>query len=483
MKKLFTISLATIAIIMFLSLSGCTGKIPGGKDTKSRISLTLVPPSPVTNKIKIDIRGAVWNNSGKPEDYTIKVYVDNVDDSSCIYSNNLTIAGAGCSGVKFLFDPHKYAGKRNIIMTAHSELGTLTAIEPVRIIDSEIRSTKLIDGGWFEFFHWSEDEGRFWNSDIIKLTNNQWMELVKGMHDIDMNIIIIQELFRNQKYVGEHNMDSTGYTGIPYYPSTLYPADPSKSILDNVQNGKASPVYKDWKRLAADQPLESVLAEADRNDMKVFLGVGNYAWFDFTKGSLEWSKKVAKELWEKYGSHKSFYGWYISNEIAGNLGTDDARRKELVEFFRDFTAYVRTLAPDKPVMLATNCHDVKNSNGYYTELLKNLDILCPFGFHRMPAGDYTGKEVAGILQDYCDKAGSHLWMDMEVFLFADGNALYPRPIDQVITDLNMFDNFEKICCYAYTGLMNAGWQTSAPGGERTIRLYNDYMKYLVSAKQ
>jgi hypothetical protein len=71
-------------------------------------------------------------------------------------------------------------------------------------------------------------------------------------------------------------------------------------------------------------------------------------------------------------------------------------------------------------------------------------------------------------------------MDLEVFLFADKNALYPRPVEQVIKDLLMFDNFEKICCYSYTGLMNAGWQTGRPGGERTVKLFDDYKAYIKS---
>jgi hypothetical protein len=70
-------------------------------------------------------------------------------------------------------------------------------------------------------------------------------------------------------------------------------------------------------------------------------------------------------------------------------------------------------------------------------------------------------------------------MDLEVFLFAEKNALYPRPVDQVITDLLMFDNFEKVCCYSYTGLMNAGWQTAKPGSEKTVKLSKDYMKYMM----
>jgi hypothetical protein len=447
-------------------------------DNESRFSLTLVPPSPITNKVKLDIRGAVWNNSSKPVDYKISLYIDKIQKDNCVYKKDITVRPGKNTGISFVLNTEKYAGNRKVVMFVESQLGFHSLSEPIKITDSKIRSTERIDGSWFEFYHWSEDEGRFWNKDIIKLTNNQWGELIRGMHEIDMNIVVIQELFRNQKYVGQHTMESTGYTGIPYYKSKLYPRKADQSLLDNVENGKSSENYPKWKDIAADSALESVLTEADKDGMKVFLGVGMYAWFDFTEGSLEWSKKIAKELWDKYGSHKSFYGWYISGEIAGNLGDNDNRKKELVHFFEEFTPYVKTLAPDKPVMLATNCHDIKNSNGFYPALLKNLDILCPFGFHRMPANDYTGSEAAKILQDYCDQAGSHLWMDLEVFLFAEKNALYPRPVDQVIKDLLMFDNFEKICCYSYTGLMNAGWQTAKPGGERTVKLYDDYKKYL-----
>ena len=475
------------AWVFFICLGffGCAGgvkeQVVDVKDT--RASLTLIPPSPITKNVKLDIRGAVWNNSPADKKYKISVYVDNIDEASRVYVEEKEVLAGGNTGIKFWLDTEKYIGNRNIILVAESGKEIKTIIEPLTVLDSNIRSTRRIDGGWFEFYHWCEDEGRFWNKDIITLTNSQWAEMMKGMHDIEMDIVVIQELFRNQKYVGQHDMDSIGYTGFPYYESKVYPKKQGDSLLNHTNNGKLSPNYPEWKDLAADKPLESVLDEADKLNMKIFLGVGGYAWFDFTEGSLQWSKKVAKELWEMYGSHKSFYGWYISNEVGGYLGENDARREELVHFFKEFTSYVRTLAPDKPVMLATNCHDVKSSNGYYPKLMENLDILCPFGFHRMPEGDaYTGKEVAEVLQKYCDDAGSHLWMDMEVFLFGEKNALYPRPIDQVVHDLLMLDNFEKVCCYAYTGLMNASWQGVQPGGAPTVQLYNDYMRYLVSGR-
>ena len=137
-----------------------------------------------------------------------------------------------------------------------------------------------------------------------------------------------------------------------------------------------------------------------------------FAWFDFSAESLEWHKQVAKELWNKYGSHPSFYSFYISEECAGNLYNSEqtyemqlVRKKEICDFFREIQKYIKKFAPEKPIMLATNSMGVLDGADAYPALLQNLDILCPFGFARMPKGDLTGKEAADILQNFCDDAG------------------------------------------------------------------------------
>jgi hypothetical protein len=229
-----------LVLVIVIGLSSFLLIPTGNKtDNQSKFSLTLVPPSPVTNKVKLDIRGALWNKSVKPLTYEVSIYIDRIEKDLCVNTKEIIVQPSGNAGVQFWLNTEKYAGDRNIIMSVKSELGNFTLQEPVRIIDSKIRSTKRIDGSWFEFYHWSEDEGRFWNKDIIKLSNSQWGELVKGMHGIEMNIVVIQELFRNQKYVGKHNMESSGYSGFPYYKSNLFPLKPEQSLLDNVENGKS----------------------------------------------------------------------------------------------------------------------------------------------------------------------------------------------------------------------------------------------------
>ncbi len=426
------------------------------------VSLTLIPPSPVTDQISMDIRGAVWNRETVAKSFDVTVFLDQEDGANVLHTASLRIEGNACKGIKFRWSTEGHAGQHTLILVAQSDANTYRITQPIEILASDVRSTRRIDGAWFEFCHWSKSEGKPWNEEIKKMTDSQWREMVTAMHRIGMDLVIVQEVFRNQAYVGKHNMPVTGYKGLAYYPSKLYPQR---------------------KDIAATDPLGAVLDEADKHGMHVMVGVGLYAWFDFTPGSLAWHKRVADELWAQYGHHRSFYGWYISEEIAGNLGADTARRDEIVEFFKAFKEHVHELAPDKPVMLATNSHHVAQSEGYYPKLLAHLDILCPFGFHRMPRKDYTGEEVARVLQQYCDQAGAHLWMDMEVFLFGKRKALLPRPIDGVIDDLMRFPNFEKICCYAFTGLMNAPEQSRHPGGEPTVQLYNDYRKFVLRARR
>jgi hypothetical protein len=231
-------------------------------------------------------------------------------------------------------------------------------------------------------------------------------------------------------------------------------------------------------------PLETILSEADKLGMNVMPGVGCYAFRDYTPGALRWSKQVAAELWERYGQHPSFYGWYITPEQDGGLGNAE-ERAEMLAFFREFTPYVRRFAPDKPVMLAPNSWNLRGAEEAYRKLLPNVDILCPFGYHRMPPEDLRGEEAAVLMQSLCDEAGCHLWMDLESFVFRDGielNELLPRPIDGLISDFTRFTNFEKTLHYQFPGLMSSPKMSRQPGGAASVKLYVDYLKYLQECK-
>ena len=429
-----------------------------------KVYLTLIPAGHMTDKIDLDIRTGIVNGSASDKDVKVCIYLNQISDSTLIHEEGLRLEGlmSGCSSVRI--PTAGMEGSNRIITTVEDGDRKVIKEESFCVEPSEIRSTELIEGAWIGLYHWSEEEGLHWNKDIKEMTAENWKEMVRAMHSIGMTSIVIQEVFRNQEYVGQHGLTMENYRGKAFYPSLLYP-------------GRMD--------IACEDPLEAILSEADVLKMDVFMGVGMYAWFDFTETSLTWHKAVAKELWDMYGHHDSFYGFYVSEECAGNLYNSETeagriamRKKEIVDFFREFRAFTNTFAPGKPVMLATNSMEVPKGADTYPLLLQHLDILCPFGFARMPENDLSGYEAAEMLQKFCDEQGAHLWFDLEAFLFNPDMSLYPRPIEQIIGDLTLLDNFERILCYQFPGVFNSPETMSRiVGEERTIELFGNYREY------
>ena len=426
-----------------------------------RVSLTLVPPSPITDQITLDVRGAVRNKAASTRTYQVRLYLDQERNKTLLHETQLAVAPHSAQGFRFNWPTRGQAGKHRLILVARSGWRTLRAAQPIEILSSPSRSTRRLGGAWVDIYHFSEKEGRLFNPELGKMTDRQWRELVRAMHVVDQNIMVITMVFENYTHRGQHKIETEGYHGRAYYPSKLY--------LGRMP-------------IASKDPLETIFSEADRLGMHVMPGVGDYAFFDYTVGALAWSKRVADELWQRYGHHRSFYGWYVTAEKDGSLGSE-AERAEIVSFFEQFTPHVRRLAPDKPVMLAPNSYHLKGAEAAYRKLLPHLDILCPFGFHRMQPGDLTGEDAAATLRALCDQSGAHLWMDLESFLFLDnvgGGPLVPRPIEGLVSDFTRFGNFEKTLHYQFPGLMSSPAMSRQPGGPASVKLYLDYQKYLQS---
>ena len=452
--------LKTICLFLCAAAWSC-----GGEKGQDEVFLTVVPPAEITDRTDLDIRAGILNGSDREKNYDVVISVTQGKEGTRIHSETAAIGAGGSLCVKHVLETEGLSGDYEISVQAISGKDTLHRTRPVRIIRSGTRSTGKAGGAFVGICHWSETEGKHWNDDIRKLTDENWRDIVRSMHSLGLDIIVIQELFRNEEYVGRHDITMDGYSGKAYYDSELY-------------GGRME--------IAASDPVEAILDEADRLGMHVFPGIGMFAWFDFTEESLEWHKRVAMEVWEKYGHHDSFYGFYIPEESGGSLDNWEktpemrARRKqEIVAFFKGFKEFCGSFAPGKPIMLATNSFGIRDGMDTYPALLEHLDILCPFGFARMPEGDLSGKEAAETLQKLCDEAGAHLWFDLEAFLFNDDSSLYPRDIEGITDDLQMFGNFEKIIFYQYPGVFSDPSARIRVGEGKTERLFKEYRQFLL----
>ena len=433
-----------------------------------RVDLTLVPPGEISNKVDLDIRAGIVNNNDRKSSFKVKLFSRKGLFRKLLCAQKFDLDAGSAHTVKTIMKTAGLSGDYEIILKVYSGGKKYRKSSVTTVVPSDQRSLEKIAGAWTGLYCWSELEGKHWNPDIKKLTADDWRGIVRSMHEVGMDVVIIQELFRNEEYCGHHNTTPGNYKGLAFYPSDLY-------------DGRMD--------IACPDPMEAIMSEADKLGMQVFPGIGLFAWFDFTKESLQWHKEVAKEVWEKYGHHPSFYGFYVSEESGGSLDNWEwrnyekaqKRKGEIVKFFREFGTYCNALAPGKPVMLATNSFDVLGAEQTYLKLFDYLDILCPFGFARMPENDITGQQAADFLQDLCNRKSCHLWFDLEAFLFYPDGSLYPRPFDEIITDLKMFDNFEKIFCYQYPGVFNNLSLHPQVGEDAGVELYNKYKEYYLSS--
>ena len=416
------------------------------------LSLKLLPVSPVSRRVPVDVRYAFRG----AEAAQIRLLVNNREITR---KEPGAPNGAGWHPGCERLDLRKFFGIVSIrIELLDSQDHVIAdATRNLEVIDTGNRSTGRIGGAWCGLYHWSEEEGRLWNAELKQFTRDDWRNLVHAMHEIGMDAIVLQELFRNQEYYGRHRIPEEGYRGRAFYPSKLFPGRMELNCAD---------------------PVEAVFSAADEFGMSVLPGIGMYAWFDFTPESLVWHCRVAREVWERYGHHASFYGWYISEEVFGDLNQGTETPREIVSFFRVFRKLRDELDPTLPVMLAPNCFAVPRALETWKQLARELDILCPFGFNRMPSGDLAPEEAASLLQSIADEAGAHLWMDMEVFHFREDTALYPRPAEEIFAELDRFPIFEKVLCYQFPGLLNAPGSRLTPGGEETVNLYREYRRRL-----
>lgn len=332
---------------------------------------------------------------------------------------------------------------------------------PYEIVDSGVRSTRRIDGCWISVVHWSEEEARHFNTDLKCLSAEAWAGQIRAMNDVGIKSVLIQNVFDSDRYAGRHDMTPETYAGAALYPSRLYAAR-----------------YP----LACPDPLEAILAAADESGMTVFMGVGLFAWFDFSSASLEWHKRVTAELQDRYGHHPSLYGWYVSEEMFGSLYDEwpdlpTEAYRDIARFFRDYWTFVQALTPTKPVALAPNNIRFHEFAREWGEILPYIDVLIPFAFAR----DRENLNIAQI-QAICDRAGTHLWVDMEMFDFPLDNGLVPKAIDALVREIADYDDVEQIFGYQFTGLMNTPDSPFDLGGRRSKDLYAAYARHVESLR-
>ena len=74
--------------------------------------------------------------------------------------------------------------------------------------------------------------------------------------------------------------------------------------------------------------------------------------------------ELIKEVWSKYGYHKSFSGWYLSQECSRNNG-------KIIEMFTRLGNFCKSVSEGLPVLISPYIDGKKNISQYTSETARN----------------------------------------------------------------------------------------------------------------
>jgi hypothetical protein len=323
------------------------------------------------------------------------------------------------------------------------------AIQPAKSAALAAQTIKPLKGSWFEFQHYTTVEGVDWNSSCARFTAEQWDAKIKEIAEIGMEYLVL--------------MDTASYYR-SFYDTKIYPK---------------------WQ-LACPDPLEAVLAAADKYKIKFFIGNGFYGnWSDdrMITDPAQAKKRLQSlgELAEIYGHHPSFYGWYWADEAY----IHPYYSQTYIQYVNTLSGEARKLMPKAPILIAPYGTRNATLDDQYVRQLDTMDVDIvayqdEIGVRKSKITE-TAAFYMALRKAHDRSQKAKIWADMEIFEFEGevyNSALMPAPFERVLRQLEAVSPLvDVVLVYQYLGLMNKPGTTAFAGSPASTKLYSDYVEW------
>lgn len=310
--------------------------------------------------------------------------------------------------------------------------------------------TKHIQGTWFTFWQPNGPEGDHINSAMLNWSEEQVRRKVREMGEVGMEYIVLGMIAKH-----------------------------TEALYDTGLRRK----YE----MGCDDYVGALMDEASKYNIKVFMATGCFSdiYGNMDKpDEQEVEFEAMEELYEKYGHHNAFYGWYYPYEMWINGDFPE----KYIEYINKYVDVSKKIFPNGKTLIAPfGTENMLNPKPNFVDQLKRFKVdfiayQCEVGVRKVKVEELPG--LFKSLKEAHDQAlnGPKLWADIEIFDFEDQpyrSPLIPANIERLSKQIaNISPYVEKMLCYMYLGMMSKPGSDVFVGREDAARYYNEYTNYL-----
>ncbi len=436
--------------------------------------VVFIPFSPISQTDRFEVRIQLKTKTGTLP-VNVDVFLDTAQSETKVLSKRITVGSDKFQLIKCFPDVrNQKCGTHEVLIRFTAEDGT--AGEVRKVFELRKAVPNLLEGAFISFGASKNHTQCFSFADAKMLTDAQWKKEMDALAEIGFKLIIPQGVIQLNDILSRGMPEKKGVFSA-YYPSRYYP--------------KAD--------IAAHDPIRAVLEEAEHNGQIVFLP------YCSIYRNIVHRYDVMRELFERYGRYKSFYGWYEPLELAL---TGDSKVgvfpvfAEICRILEEDRVIVDELGPAKPILLSVSCSACNGLNETICQTLTEgrvkADIImtmdCVGSCSGRPEQLMYNSRIFSVLKAVFASTDTHVWGNCEAFDLASGNRLLvPRfrngGFDGTAGFVQQMETVqpyvEKILTFQATGEFVKPGSPSAElklGGKEGIKQYCLYKNYLQSPR-
>lgn len=225
------------------------------------------------------------------------------------------------------------------------------------------------------------------------------------------------------------------------------------------------------------------LEKAEKYDMKLYFGLYDSAnfWMDGDwKSETDINLKFIDEVWQNYGNYKSFYGWYLAQEIGRNKS-----HYHIADIYNTLGEKCKNLTPEKPILISPYFYgkkiDKKNlltpqqTQKQWDDLLSQFKYIDIVAYQDGPVPTHDLPEYWKIIHEPLQKHKITLWANVETFTRDMPIKFPPIDIRDLTAKLNAAEPYvEKAITFEFSHFMSPN--SIYPSAGNLYRRYSELIK-------